>query len=978
MNMEHINAYELIKEEGIGELNSQAYILEHKKSGARIFLLSNDDENKVFTVGFRTPPADSTGVPHILEHSVLCGSRKFPAKDPFVELVKGSLNTFLNAMTYPDKTVYPVASCNDQDFHNLMDVYMDAVLHPNIYANPKIFLQEGWHYELESEDSPLTVNGVVYNEMKGAFSSPESILERYISSALYPDTPYAFESGGDPDVIPTLTYEQFLQFHETYYHPSNSYIYLYGDMDMEKTLNWLDDAYLKEYDRKEISSEIACQKPFGESREETIFYPITDEENEEAGTYLSLSVVTGTDLDPLLYVAFQILDYALLGAPGAPLKQALLDAGIGSDIFGGYDNGILQPYFSVIAKGARLEQKDQFLQVIADKLAQMAKEGISRKSLQAGINYFEFKYREADYGRYPKGLMYGLQCFDSWLYDEKDPLMHLKYEKTFETLKEKLEEGYFEELLCRYLIENPHRAVITVVPKKGLLAEKEAKLAEKLQAYKDSLTGDEIRRLAAQTKELKEYQEEPSTQEELEMIPMLSRGDIKKEAAPLYNQAHQVEDITVLHHSLFTAGIGYLRLLFNTQGMTEEDLLYVGLLKSVLGFVDTEHFTYQELFDEIHIHSGGLHTGVVTFSRPDAETGLSEGDFTGHFEFRMKALYEKLDFSFSIIEEILLSSKLEDEKRLQEIIAQLKSRSQMSLQSAGHQAAVLRGFSYFSQAGCYGELTGGIRFYHFVEDLDQHFQEKKGEIIANLKRVKDLLFVRENLLVSYTADEKGYQALPDRLTAFARKLCGRGTGKKGYEFVPEKKNEGFKCSSQVQYVAVCGNFKKAGFPFHGAMKILKVILDYDYLWIHLRVKGGAYGCMSGMSRNGEGYLVSYRDPNLGKTLAVYEKLPEYVEQFDVDEREMTKYIIGTVSNMDTPLSPSDKGARSLSAWMAGISFETLQRERDQVLGAQPEQIRALAPAVRAILEAHAVCVVGNDGRIEEEKELFGEVKNLFH
>lgn len=978
MDIEKVQAYELIKEEPIGELNSQAYILEHKKSGARIFLLSNDDENKVFTIGFRTPPADSTGVPHILEHSVLCGSRKFPAKDPFVELVKGSLNTFLNAMTYPDKTVYPVASCNDQDFHNLMDVYMDAVLHPNIYANPKIFLQEGWHYELESEDSPLTINGVVYNEMKGAFSSPESVLERHISSVLYPDTPYAFESGGDPDVIPALSYEEFLRFHQTYYHPSNSYIYLYGDMDMEKTLSWLDDAYLNEYDRKEIHSEISFQKPFGESKEETIYYPITDEENEEEGTYLSLSMVTGTDLDPLLYVAFQILDYALLGAPGAPLKQALLDAGIGSDIFGGYDNGLLQPYFSVIAKGARLEQKEQFLQVISDKLEQMAKEGINRKSLQAGINYFEFKYREADYGRYPKGLMYGLQCFDSWLYDEKDPLMHLKYEKTFELLKEKMEEGYFEELLRRYLIENPHRASIDVVPKKGLLAEKEAKLAEKLQAYKDGLTGDEIQRLVEQTKELKQYQEEPSSQEELEMIPMLSRQDIKKEAAPLYNQPYQVEEIPVLHHNLFTAGIGYLRLLFNTQGMTEEDLLYVGLLKSVLGFVDTAHFTYQELFDEIHIHSGGLNTGVVTFSRLDEKEDLSDGDFTGHFEFRIKALYEKLEFSFSIIEEILLSSKLEDEKRLQEIIGQLKSRSQMSLQAAGHQAAVLRGFSYFSQAGCYGELTGGITFYHFVEDLDKHFQEKKGEIIANLKRVKDLLFVRENLLVSYTADEKGYQALPGYLGAFARKLGGKGTGRKGYQFVPAKKNEGFKCSSQVQYVAVCGNFKNAGLPYHGAMKILKIILDYDYLWIHLRVKGGAYGCMSGMSRNGEGYFVSYRDPNLEKTLEVYEKLPEYVEQFDVDEREMTKYIIGTVSNMDTPLSPCDKGARSLSAWMAGLRYETLQKEREQVLGAQPEQIRALAPAVRAILGEHALCVVGNDGKIESEKELFGEVKNLFH
>ncbi len=973
MNMKHMDAYELVKEEKIEELNSQAYILEHKKSGAKVFLLSNDDENKVFTIGFRTPPADSTGTPHILEHSVLCGSRKFPAKDPFVELVKGSLNTFLNAMTYPDKTVYPVASCNDQDFHNLMDVYLDAVFHPNIYTNPKIFIQEGWHYELESEDSPLTINGVVYNEMKGAFSSPESVLERYISSALYPDTPYACESGGDPDEIPKLSYEAFLNFHRTYYHPSNSYIYLYGNMDMEKTLDWMDRAYLKEYDRKEVHSDIAMQKPFTQGVDETIFYPITEEEREEEGTYLSVSMTAGTDLDPEMYVAFQILEYALLSAPGAPLKQALLDAGIGSDIFGGYDNGIQQPYFSVVAKGARLEQKERFLETVFRKLEELAAEGISRKTLMAGMNYYEFKYREADYGHYPKGLMYGLQCFDSWLYNENDPLMHLKYAGTFVSLKEKAETGYFEELLRRYLIENPHRAVIAVVPKKGLLAEKEARLAEELKQYKDSLSPQERETLVRQTRELKAYQEEPSSQEDLERIPMLTREDIKKKAAPLLNQEETVDGVTVVRHNLFTSGIGYLHLLFNTRGMTREELLYTGLLKSVLGYVDTAHYTYQELFDEILIHTGGISTGVSTYDNP----AVSDG-FTGHFGITMKAVYEKLDIGFDMIEEILFTSKIEDEKRLYEIIAQLKSRSQMRLQSAGHQAAVLRAASYFSKSACYSELTGGIAFYHFLEDLEKNFQEKKGEIIAGLRHVMNILFSRENLVVSYTANDQGYSFLPGRLSAFIEKLSGTGSGKDSYDLVPEKRNEGFKCSSQVQYVAVCGNFREAGLDYHGAMKILKVILDYDYLWIRLRVKGGAYGCMSGFARNGESYLVSYRDPNLGKTLEVYRNLPEYIRQFNADEREMTKYIIGTVSDLDIPRNPMETGARSMSAWMSGITEEILQRERDQVLTAGPEQIRALAPAAEALLEENALCVVGNDSRIEEERELFKEVKNLFH
>ena len=532
-DLETLSAYRILTRRTVSELNSEGYVLEHKKSGARLFLLSNEDDNKVFSIGFRTPPYDSTGVPHILEHSVLCGSEKFPVKDPFVELVKGSLNTFLNAMTYPDKTVYPIASTNEKDFHNLMDVYMDAVLHPNIYKEEKIFRQEGWHYELESEDGPLTYNGVVYNEMKGAFSSPESVLDRLIQQTLFPDTCYGVESGGDPKNIPDLTYEQFLNFHRTYYHPSNSFIYLYGDMDMAEKLEWLDQEYLSHYDRNDrearIDSHIPMQKGFDAPKEVEAAYSITEEEDEENGCYLSISDVVGTDLDPKLYVAFQILEYALIDAPGAPLKQALLDAKIGGDIMGGYDSGILQPYFSVIAKDARADQKGEFLAVVKGTLRKLANEGLNRKSLLAAMNYYEFKYREADYGNYPKGLMYGLQCMDSWLYDG-DPMMHLAYGDTFAFLKEAVKDGYFEQLIKDYLLDNPFEAIIVVKPEKNLTAKEDARVAEKLAAYKERLTAEEKQALIRQTKELKEYQDIPSSPEELALIPMLERKDIKKEA----------------------------------------------------------------------------------------------------------------------------------------------------------------------------------------------------------------------------------------------------------------------------------------------------------------------------------------------------------------------------------------------------------------------------------------------------------------
>ena len=567
-DLETLSAYRVLTRRTVSELNSEGYVLEHKKSGARLFLLSNEDDNKVFSIGFRTPPYDSTGVPHILEHSVLCGSEKFPVKDPFVELVKGSLNTFLNAMTYPDKTVYPIASTNEKDFHNLMDVYMDAVLHPNIYKEEKIFRQEGWHYELESEDAPLTYNGVVYNEMKGAFSSPESVLDRLIQQTLFPDTCYGVESGGDPKNIPDLTYEQFLNFHRTYYHPSNSFIYLYGDMDMAEKLEWLDQEYLSHYDRNDreaqIDSHIPMQKGFDAPKEVEAAYSITEEEDEENGCYLSISDVAGTDLDPKLYVAFQILEYALIDAPGAPLKQALLDAKIGGDIMGGYDSGILQPYFSVIAKDARADQKGEFLAVVKGTLRKLANEGLNRKSLLAAMNYYEFKYREADYGNYPKGLMYGLQCMDSWLYDG-DPMMHLAYGDTFAFLKEAVQDGYFEQLIKDYLLDNPFEAIIVVKPEKNLTAKEDARVAEKLAAYKERLTAEEKQALIRQTKELKEYQDIPSSPEELALIPMLERKDIKKEAEKLKWEEHKIHGIQVLHHDIFTSGIGYLRVLFHTK-----------------------------------------------------------------------------------------------------------------------------------------------------------------------------------------------------------------------------------------------------------------------------------------------------------------------------------------------------------------------------------------------------------------------------
>lgn len=972
MKIENLTAYELIEKRPIEELESVGYLLKHKKSGARILLLENNDENKVFSIGFRTPPQDSTGLPHILEHSVLCGSEKFPVKDPFVELVKGSLNTFLNAMTYSDKTVYPVASCNDADFQNLMDVYLDAVFHPNIYQKEEIFRQEGWHYELESEDGELTYNGVVYNEMKGAFSSPEDVLDREIMAALFPDTPYGNESGGDPEVIPSLTWEQFLEFHKKYYHPSNSYIYLYGNMDMAEKLEWLDQAYLSAYDAIEIDSELPMQKPFEKTKEVILSYPISEAEEEINNTYLSYNQVVGTSLDKELYLAFQIIEYALLAAPGAPLKQAILDAKIGKDVISSYDNGILQPIFSIIAKNANPDQKDAFVTLIHQTLENLVNGGLDKKALEAGLNYYEFRYREADFGNYPKGLMYGLQACDSWLYDEKKPFLHLEALDTFASLRKRISTDYYENLVREYLLDNTHAAVVCIVPKKGLAQEKEEALKKELAAYKASLSKEELEKIIAFTGHLKEYQEEESSQEDLEKIPVLKLEDISRKVRPFKNEELMMEDTKVLYHDYHTNGIVYLALAFQIDHVPQELLPYVSLLKNVLGYVDTENYSFGELFNEINRKSGGIYSTLGLYANDQ-----NEEDSIKTFELHAKSLEDQLPFVFSMIEEILKKSKLDDEKRLYEILGQMKSRLQMALPSNGHSTAVTRVTSYFSENAAFSEMTGGIDFYRVIEHLEANYEEEKEMLAAKLKEVCDYIFCPENLIVSVTCDRNALKTLEDGMKCLKGCLKPCKQEKTAAKAELQKKNEGFLTSSQVQYVAVAGNFKKAGLSYTGALRVLKVILSYDYLWLQVRVKGGAYGCMSGFSRGGNGYFASYRDPNLSQTVETYQKTVEYLKNFAASDRDMLKYIIGTISDMDIPLTPSMAGKRSFTAYLTGLTEEQLLREREEVLSCTTEDIRKLADHVQAVLGEQAICVLGNEALLKKEEAMFRKLEPLF-
>ncbi len=971
MTIHDLAEYEILDEHRVEDVQSDGFILRHKKSGARIAILSNNDDNKVFYIGFRTPPEDETGVPHIIEHTTLCGSKKFPVKDPFIELAKGSLNTFLNAMTYPDKTVYPVASCNDQDFKNLMDVYLDAVFNPNITKYEEIFKQEGWHYELTGKDDELKINGVVYNEMKGAYSSPDEVLSSQIYRSLFPDNTYSKDSGGNPEYIPKLTYEAYLDFYHKYYHPSNSYIYLYGDMDVVERLEWLDKEYLSLYDYKKVNSEINKQPAFDEIKNVEAQYSITMDDSQENKTYLSYNRVVGDTLDEMLYQAFDVLDYALVSSPGAPVKQALIDAGIGDDVYGSYDAGILQPVFSFVAKNANASQADEFESIIENTLKEVVKTGINKEALLAGINSSEFKFREADFGQFPKGLLFGLNCLDSWLFDDMKPFIHLECLGTFAKLRKAVDTDYFEKLIQEYLLDNTHGSSVTVKPKRGLGNEREEALAKELSDYKASLSDEEIKKLIEDTEHLKKYQEEPSSDEDLRKLPMLTRADMKKNAMPFSNIEDELLDVKVVRHDIESNGIDYISFLFDAGDFAQSELGYLGFFTNALGLVSTEKYSYTDLANATNIYTGGISTG--TASHPDIK---DRNNFVFKFEVKLKVLEKNLDKALELMEQMLLSSDFTDTKRLGELVAQIKARLQANLSSSGHLVAAMRSMSSFSRYALYQDELKGVAFYRSICRIEKELSESPKSVSDKLAAIAKKLFARNRMLISFTGNNEAYgNAKPslEKVIAGFNKMSAVGNQAEVH-FNTAK--EAFIDASQIQYVAKTGDFICEGYEYTGALRLLRIILSYDYLWINVRVKGGAYGCMNTFLRSGESYFVSYRDPNLSDTLDVYDRIPEYIKSFSPDERDMTKYIIGTFSALDTPMNPEAKGSRSLSAYLEGITYEQIQKERNEILNAQPEDIRRLADLVKAVLKKDSICVIGNENMIKESAGLFENVEKL--
>lgn len=965
-----IHGFQVQKTDRIPEVDSDAYVLEHIGSGARLLYLNNKDDNKVFYICFRTTPDNSKGTPHIMEHSTLCGSRKFPLKEPFVELAKGSLNTFLNAITWPDKTMYPVASRNEKDFYNLMDVYLDAVFYPNCLKDSQVLMQEGWHYELENREDPIIYKGVVYNEMKGALSSPEAIMEDCAMAALFPDTTYGVESGGDPDVIPSLSFREFTEFHRHFYHPSNSYIYLYGDIDIDKTLAFIDKEYLSNFTRHPVNSEVQLQSPFAKRKvvEKSYGIPVGDSEKGKAihGLYVACSDTLSTAES----MGMKILNYILIEMDGAPLKKAIVDANIGRDLSGHYSDSYRQPVWEIETTGSEPELAQDFAQVLDSTLRTLVLNELDRNMLSAAINRTEFMLRESDYQGRPKGLFYGVRVMDLWLYD-RDPLAAIRYIDDLKTLREGIDKGFFENLLRKYVLKNNHQVLITMKAEKGLTERKNREVEEKLASYKNSLSEEQLDEIISNTKALKARQETPDTPEALETIPILSRSDLNRDLTHENLKENQIEGIKQFHYETNTSGISYVNLFFTLYGLKTEDIPYAYLLANLLSGLDTDKYSYQELNQTINFHTGGLTFSVTSYGKANDDT-----QYVPVFVVRGKSLTSKVNELMEIIGNILNHTKFTDLSRLKEILLEEKADWDMSVFSRGHTLVMHRLLSYFSDVEKFRE-AGNLSFYYFLSDLVNNFDTKGEYAASRLASVASKIFTKANLIMQTVGEEQEEQKAALCLPYVIGDMSeGTKTSELSFQFPEIKKNEGILTSGKVQYVVKGGNFRRNGFKYTGSIQVMETILRYDYLWKKIRVQGGAYGAFTQFALNGNSLLCSYRDPNLRETIKAYHSVADYIRHFSVSDREMTKYVIGTMASSEVQYTPFMKGERAMMLRFCGISHEDRLRIRQEIIDCTQNDIRNLADLLESVMEEPYLCVMGGEEKIRSSKDLFDKLLSL--
>ncbi|MDY4919950.1 MAG: insulinase family protein [Phascolarctobacterium sp.] len=961
------HGFKVLESAYIEEVHSTGYIMEHVQSGARLLYLANDDDNKVFSIAFRTPPADDTGVAHILEHSSLCGSRKYHLKEPFVDLVKGSLNTFLNAMTYPDKTVYPVASRNAKDFHNLMDVYLDAVFYPLIYENKYTLMQEGWHYNLESPESELSYNGVVYNEMKGVYSSPDAFLENEAMKALFPDNCYRFESGGYPDAIPELTEKKFLNFHKTYYSPENSFIYLYGDMDIDETLAYLDEEYLAHFTKTgTVHSEIPLQAPLLRTAEVEAYYPVDEGEDLKGKSYHELSIVTGKATDMLTSMSLRLLETVLLESESSPLRRALVEAGVGQNISGSYVASLQQPVFSIRAAGSEKDERDRFISIIYKTLQDITINGLDKKLLEAALNATEFKLRESDFGPYPKGLIYGLGVLDNWIYGG-NPLEGLRYKEALATMRKGLSTNYYESLIENYLLDNTHKVIVTLLPQPGKEEADQAAAAAKMAELKAGMTPEELEKYAFECAELHRLQAEPDSEEARASIPILKRSDIRREVEKITKLPEIIEGNELVYIPAETNKIAYTNWYFDISGVSAEEMPLCYLLTDVLGKFNSQRYTYQELST-----LGIMYTGGISFDVRAISAAEDADDYRLYFSVKAKALLENLPHVFDLLKAIGLESILTDVKRFQELLSEIKTDWDDEFFNRGQTVAISRLYSYVA-AGPRANEQDQFSYYQFLKHLYDNFESEGAAVLAQLAQLIAKFFQKSKFTLFYSCDEADREEVKAQCLAFAKELPEAAIAMAPCTLSVPGHNEGITTAGKVQYVAAGGSFAKFGHKYVGSMRVLETILRYEYLWTKIRIQGGAYGATARFELNGLGVFASYRDPQLAKSLEAYKDLPAWLKSVEFPARELNKYVIGTISGMDTPLTNTMRIDQAAVQYLKALDDEVRQRIRNEVLDVTNEDLQALGQVVEDMLSDGLICVVGGKQPIEANKDAFDAI-----
>ncbi len=956
------HGFELLREEEIPELNTRARLLRHVQTGAELLSLENDDENKVFGISFRTPPADSTGLPHIMEHAVLSGSRKYPVKEPFIELAKSSLQTFLNAFTFPDKTCYPIASQNLKDFYNLIDVYLDAVFYPLIPLHT--LQQEGWHYELDGREEPLTFKGVVFNEMKGAYSSPDSLLSRYSQQSLFPDNAYGLDSGGDPKEIPNLTYEQFKSFHETYYHPSNARIFFYGDDDAEERLRLI-NAYLKDFQPITVDSTIPLQTRFDQPKRFTHPYSVGQETSTDRKGMLTSNWMLTESREPETTLGLHILSHILIGTPASPLRKALIDSGLGEDLTGGgLDDDLRQMFFAAGLKGIAVGDAEKVEALILETLAALAEEGIDPDMVEAGVNTIEFRLRENNFGSFPQGLVLMLRSLSTWLYDG-DPLAPLRFEQPLGAIKGRLATGeaYFEELIRRHLLDNPHRTTVILKPDPELRQREEAAEAERLAQSRAAMSEEQLQAVVENTRELKLRQETPDTPEALATIPSLSLDDLDKHNKLIPLTVLEENGNKILFHDLFTNGIVYLDVGFNLRVLPQELLPYVPLFGQALIKIGTEAEDFVKLSQRIGRKTGGISPTTLTSTISKSQESAC------WLIIRGKATAAQADELLAILRDVLLTVKLDNQERFKQMVLEAKAREEADLVPGGHRVINTRLRAQFDEAGWAAEQMGGLSYLFFLRQLAQEVDGNWPGVLEKLEQVRRTLINRDNVLCNVTVDDANWAGFRPQLTGFLGTLPKAAIKRVQWSPGRNPAFEGLTIPAQVNYVGKGANLYQLGYQLDGSVAVISKYLRTTWLWERVRIQGGAYGGFCVFDhRSGVFTYLSYRDPNLLNTLENFDGTVQFLRQLDLSEDELRKSIIGAIGEMDAYQLPDAKGYTSLTRYLTGDSDEARQRRRDEILSTTAADFKAFADVLEELNKQGLVAVMGSKEAIDAANE----------